>query len=208
MAAEGWLRPRAAAAAAPRLLAQAGPAAGPVVEVGADAQVFAWGPQGAGSAPAVTSRPAGPAGAARARYAGLMPGGRDLQLDVTAGGVRESVVLPDRAGALTAPSYSDVFTVPAGVTARQGAGGVEFVDPLGALVASFGGGHAFDSAPSDSAEPAHAPVAAGLGSQTGRQVTVTVGVDRVWLADPARVFPVTIDPEFYSNTTGPGGTDA
>ncbi len=208
VAAGGRLRPRAAALSAPRLLAQAGPAAGPVVEVGAGAQVFAWGPQGAGSAAAVTSRPAGPAAAGRVRYPGLLPGGRDLQLDVTAGGVRESVVLPDRAGALTAPSYTDVFTVPAGATARQAAGGVEFVDPAGVVVASFGGGHAYDSAPSDSAEPAQTAVTTRVAAQAGRQVTVTVGIDPVWLADPARVFPVTIDPEFYSNTTGPGGTDA
>ncbi len=31
------------------------------------------------------------------------------------------------------------------MTARQGERGVEFVDPLGVLVAGFGGGHAFDS---------------------------------------------------------------
>jgi hypothetical protein len=47
-----------------------------------------------------------------------------------------------------------------------------------------------------------------LVGQSGRSVTVEVGVDAGWLADPARVFPVTVDPDFYTNSSIDGGQDA
>lgn len=202
----GRLRPRSAPVGAARVAQTTG--SGPVVEVGEGAGLFSWRLEGA--APGRSGQvgaAAGPGSASSVRYGGVLPGGRDLLLAVQPGRVKESVVLPDRAAGLGFPSYTDVFTVPVGVSARQGVRGVEFVDAAGVVLAEFGGGHAFDSTADAVGEPVTAPVSTRLVAQTGRSVTVTVGVEPAWLADSVRVFPVTIDPDFYANTNG-GGFDA
>ncbi len=132
--------------------------------------------------------------------------------------------------------YRNTFTLPAGVTARQATAqggvdpttlGVEFVDASGAVIATFGGGKAVDSSANEVGEPATAPVATRLlavkpgtgagsgagaaGSATG-SATVEVSVDPAWVADSARVFPVTIDPHIatgtgFSGSTGPNGSN-
>lgn len=90
---------------------------------------------GAGPAPAVVD-------GSKATYKGAL-GGRDLVVAATADGFAESVVLHDaKAGA----SYVNEFTLPAGMTAREGSGGVEFVNSKGEIVATFVAGLAFDSA--------------------------------------------------------------
>jgi len=43
---------------------------------------------------------------------------------------------------------------------------------------------------------------------SGNVATISVGVDPAWLASPARVFPVLIDPTFYANTAQAGRFDA
>jgi YD repeat-containing protein len=200
------LRPKAAPGSAARVVQTTGSA--PVVEVGEGATVFSWRLEGVVAGRSARVSVGGAGSASRVSYPEALPGGRSLQLQVQGDRVKEAVVLPEPAVALAFPSYRDVFTVPAGASARQGARGVEFVDARGALVAVFGGGHAFDSSRDAAGEPATSPVSTTLVGQTGRSVTVSVGVDPAWLADPARVFPATVDPDFYTNSSIDWGQDA
>lgn len=144
---------------------------------------------------------AGTASAAVAGATATYPGpdGGSLVLRALTSGLEESVVVPS---ATVPGSYTDVFALPAGVTARQSAGAVEFIDSSGALVASFGSGAAHDSSTTD----AGVAVSTTLVSVSARYATVRVGVDAEWLADPTRAFPVTIDPLYYSNTSTGGAT--
>ncbi len=95
----GRLRAKAAGPAAARVVQSTGSA--PVVEVGEGARVFSWRLEGmAAGRSAQVSGPGGPGAASRVRYAGALPGGRDLLLQVQGERVKESVLLPDRAVAL------------------------------------------------------------------------------------------------------------
>jgi len=168
-----------------------------VITLSTGAGVFGLAHPGASAAPPLTS-------GGLVRYQGAL-GGRDLQVRVLVHGVEESVVL-DSAAAVT--SWTDVFTVPAGVSARAGGPGVEFVDAAGQVVASFGGGRAHDQTPGVvGGNGVETDVASRLVSQDGQQVSVRVSVDPAWVADAARVFPVTVDPLFYVNTASRGGSD-
>jgi len=139
-----------------------------------------------------------------ATYSGAV-GGADLVAKPLVDGIEESVRLTS---AGQGNGYTDVFTLPAGVTAREGGPGIEFVDTSGNVVASFGSGIANDST---------LGVAGGMGVITGvnfkliseanNQSAVQVSVDQSWLNDPRRVFPVTIDPSFVSNGNINLGTD-
>ncbi|MFP5219875.1 MAG: DNRLRE domain-containing protein [Actinomycetes bacterium] len=195
---DGRWRPRAAPAGAPRVVAVTGGA--PVVEVGEGARQVSWRLEGSATGrPAQVTRPERAAAAASARYGAVLAGGRDLLLQLHGDRVKESVVLPSRA-AVGFPSYRNLFTVAAGVSARQAEAGVEFVDAAGVVISTFGGGHAFDSSLDAVGEPARTPVRTTLVGQQGRAVTVEIGVDHAWLADGGRVFPVTIDPDYVVNT--------
>ncbi|MGH9152293.1 MAG: PA14 domain-containing protein [Acidimicrobiales bacterium] len=139
---------------------------------------------------------------ATATYAKALPGGRDVVVELTPGGFKETVVLPDRAAG---PTYQEQFVLPAGAGARQGAGVVEFVDRTGAVFATYGGGVA-----TDASFPKEGPLGAGdvavrLVSAAAGVATVEVGVDPAWLA--SRSFPVRVDPT-YQAYTAPVGLDS
>ncbi|MEV1282668.1 hypothetical protein AB0J00_07350, partial [Modestobacter sp. NPDC049651] len=199
-----------------------------LIQSGSAGSVFSWGPVGmvdvaiAGRAPTTrqTGEPVATADPTVAAYPDALSGGRDVVVRVTATGAEESVIVPTRA-ALGSPTgaYRDEFTVPAGVTAQQvsdAAGmpsGVEFVDSSGALVATFDKGAAHETVGPAGADglpvqPAVAPVAVRLVSQAGSRVTVEMSVAADWLADPARIYPVTIDPWFTQVTSIDQDTNA
>jgi len=142
---------------------------------------------------------------------GKATAGRDVQVQLRPDGFEESLLLANPAaltvpgGAAAAGSYTETFTLPAGVSARQAKAGVEFVDKTGAVIASYGGGSAQDSKVDPrSGDPASSPVATTLVGQVGVLATVHVAVDPAWLADPARVFPITVDPTFAADTSSEG----
>lgn len=143
--------------------------------------------------------------AARATYPGAIDG-RDLVLDMTADGFKESVVVANRA---EGHSYTNEFILPKGLGARQGSAGIEFVDSTGNVVARYGEGLAFDSAPSPSATTVSVrltnPTQARVGGSVAKVQISTGG----WADDPARVYPIVIDPTFnVTVSTAPGaGTD-
>ncbi|MCB1031305.1 MAG: DNRLRE domain-containing protein, partial [Acidimicrobiales bacterium] len=130
-------------------------------------------------------------------------GDSDLVVGLLPNGFETSVVVPD--GAPQRASFEQVLTVPAGLVARNGSVGVEFVAVDGTVVGSYGSGVAWDAGlVEDEVE-----VRTSLVSQEGTEATVRVSVDPVWLAAPERVFPVTIDPvlSFSQNTGASGAMD-
>ena len=145
------------------------------------------------------------------RFADLLGPGRSVVLTPTRDGLEDALVLA--APATAASSFSVQFTVPSGVTARQGstptapgdepiAAHVEFVDASGNLIGSYGGGLASDSV---TPLPATAPVTSSFISQLGAVVTITNTVDASWIASGDRVFPMTIDPYMgWATTTASG----
>ena len=137
----------------------------------------------------------------RAVYPDGLAGGRDLVVELTTDGFEESVVLPD---ASSPASYTEELVLPAGYTARQAGTEIEILDRKGALYGAFGSGRAFDSAQTASGGGAETAVSVRLTSAQPGLATVSVSVDRAWLAAPNRVFPVTIDPSFWSNITASG----
>ena len=144
---------------------------------------------------------AGSASGTAVRYPAAV-GGSALSEQFLVDGAEESLTLASAAGPA---SYTDEFTLPPGVSVRQARAGVEFIGAAGTVLARFGGGRAYDSARGRGG--AEAPVSVRLTGQSPGRAMVSVGVDPAWLADRARVFPVTIDPVFYKNTSGTGGAD-
>ncbi|MCW2621675.1 MAG: laminin, partial [Frankiales bacterium] len=137
-----------------------------------------------------------------ARTSQALGGGRAVEQVLTRSGFKDSVVLPD---AQAGSSYQLSFTLPAGIIAKaDSTQGVLFVDGKGVTVGGFGGGFATDSNAGPWGPGTETQVATVLAGQTGQVATVTVSVDAGWLADPARVFPVTIDPTYYNNTSSGG----
>jgi RHS repeat-associated protein len=152
------------------------------------------------SAPDVVENPSGPeVDGASAVVEG--DGGIAARVDATVWGFEHSVVLPD---AQAPSSYQLELTVPSGVVVREGARGVELIDADGALVAFFGGGVAEDGADLGGGFGVEESVDTVLVGEAGGVATVEVSVDPAWLADPARVFPVVLDPSFVADTTVSG----
>ena len=129
------------------------------------------------------------------RYRAALPGAAELQVRMIGEGIEESVVLADAKGP---PSYLVEVVLPAAVTVRSTSAAVELVTRDGAVVARFGDGLAFDSA----RPRAEAPVDVAVVSTSGRVVQLRFSVVASWLADPARVFPVVLDPSFTSGVLG------
>ena len=122
--------------------------------------------------------------------------GQDLLLEALPAGVKVSVEYATRSGD---GSFVTSFEVPEGVAVRQAeAGLVEFVSADGEVFSVYGSGTAADSgAPEErSGQRPEAFVETEFVSQVGPVVTVRSFVPREWWDDPARVFPITIDPVF------------
>ncbi|MBQ0901308.1 DNRLRE domain-containing protein [Micromonospora sp. U21] len=144
----------------------------------------------AGAAKDVTPKVSG----STVTYPGLA-GGADVVYDVTSTALKEKIVLHR---APTGP-VSYTFTLDtAGLTAQQRQdGSIAFVGPDGGepvfvMPAPF----MYDD--KDDASSPHGKVWSDRVSQRVQQMygqtTVTVSADAAWLADPARVYPVVIDP--------------
>ncbi|MFA1551734.1 LamG-like jellyroll fold domain-containing protein [Actinomadura chokoriensis] len=128
---------------------------------------------------------AGRAGERGVTYPGVRPD-TDLKIDIGSGGVKETLVL-------RSPKASGTFVFPLalkGLTARLDGDRVVFTDASGRVKAVVPAGSMTDSA----ADPAtSAKVSYSLVS-VGGAPALQVKADPEWLADPARVFPVNVDP--------------
>jgi RHS repeat-associated protein len=125
-------------------------------------------------------------------YAGVQPA-TDLSLETTATGLRENLTLHSAAAGNT-------WTFPLhlnGMTAKQAAdGSIQLVDAAGTTVGEIPAGYAYDSRINPvSGEPqsTHA-IAYTLQAAPGGGQQLVVTLDKAWLDDPARQFPVTLDP--------------
>src|SRR6185437_10862794 len=116
----------------------------------------------------------------------------DVVLDPTAAGVKESLVLHSTA-APTQYVYPLNLT---GVTASIDADGdVIFTDASGAAVGEIPHGEMSDAnvAPYTDLAPSSGGVTYSLSTVNG-SLSLVMTLDTAWLNDPARVFPVTVDP--------------
>ncbi len=114
----------------------------------------------------------------------------------------ESTYTADSADQLTQP-IRERIRLPLGWSARQIANGVEFLDENGKVAAAYGNGVAFDGA----AVPSRVPVVTALERVTPGVAVIIETVDPAWLADPARVYPIAIDPTMTRSTAEPWGGD-
>src|SRR6266542_1068564 len=157
------------------------------------AHTFAFGL--AGAAPVTPTVPGNPA-----RHASVLPD-TDLVEQAVAIGMKESIVLRSAAAA-----SSWVFPLRLrGLTAALNRdGGVDLVDAGGAVVGTIPHASMQDA----NVDP-HSGEGAGSEAVTYQLTTVDGGpalrvtADAAWLHDPARVFPVTVDPtaNFYATVT-------
>jgi len=127
-------------------------------------------------------------------YGNVLPG-TDLQYHVTSGGaVKEEVVLH----AAPAGGADAVIRFPLHLNGLQpkadAAGGIGLYDTTGAEVLAIPPGTMFDSNvdPHSGSAPS-APISMSL-DLSGATPAVVVRADGKWLSDPARVYPVSIDP--------------
>lgn len=137
-----------------------------------------------------------------ATYSDVLPGA-DLEYEVTPGSVKESVVL-DRAPA-TAPTYRWRIKG-TGFTVREGrSGSYDLVARDGTVAMTIPPALMVDSSGKEGVrEPASANTPMTV-TKDGNSWVLSVTPDLAWLTDPARVYPVSVDPTV---TTGVGGVDA
>ncbi|MBO0871556.1 MAG: DNRLRE domain-containing protein, partial [Micromonosporaceae bacterium] len=174
-AAAGWQN--AAGSVDVRFAARAG--SGPMVRVGLDAgHALAFGLAGASAA-------AGAVTGASVTYRGAAPQ-TDLRFDNGTAGVEETLVLHSAA----APGRYVFPLQLTGLTARQAGAEVELVDESGAVRAVLPAGTMRDSA----ATPAVSTGVTYTLSTVDSLPALVVTLDRAWLTDPARRFPVRVDP--------------
>ena len=139
---------------------------------------------------------AGVATASSLRFPGVQPG-TDLVLSPTRTGEREDIVLHSA----DVPA-SWIFDLDLGglraVPDRGGA--IDLVDASGRRVGRIPAGQAYDSAIDRvSGEPATTHKVSYRLATVGGHTELTVSLDTAWLHDPARRFPVTVDPTVNSD---------
>ncbi|MEV6867420.1 DNRLRE domain-containing protein [Streptosporangium subroseum] len=129
-------------------------------------------------------------------YPGALGDGADLVYQVSASGVKESIVLAR--APQTPASYTFTITVSHGLQAKTNPdGSIAFLSPSGKTPIFTIPKPFMTDAADDPASPHGKRYSAAVtqtATQQGDQVTVTVSADAAWLAAPERTWPVTIDP--------------
>ena len=138
-----------------------------------------------------------------AHFDRVLAQGTSLELRPLSSGIESTYVV---GSAAAAGGLTERLTLPAGYSARQGNGFVDLLDDTGALAGRWAGGMATDSSP----RQLGTPVILTLARVSSQQVTANVVVDIGWLNDPARVYPVRVDPvhvrESTNQVNGSGAT--
>ena len=131
--------------------------------------------------------PVGP----RAHFTGVLAG-TDLVYEATADGIKESLVLRSPAAPATFAFAVRTDGLSLAGDAREG---WRLVDPRsGAPVAALGALTVFDSSKNAAGDPAYCGGATMEAAAVGEVVVVSYSLPREWLDDPARVYPVVVDP--------------
>ncbi|WP_241996363.1 RHS repeat-associated core domain-containing protein [Kribbella antiqua] len=138
----------------------------------------------------------------KATYAEIQPG-VDLMLDARRSGFEADFVVKQR------PATAPVWRIPLrtkGLTARQSKdGAIEFVDAKSIVRSRIPVGQMWDAVKDEhTGMPANAaPVAMSLEKVSAGKATLVLAPDAKWFMDPARVFPVTVDPTYAVTTLLP-----
>ncbi|WP_241996612.1 RHS repeat-associated core domain-containing protein [Kribbella antiqua] len=131
----------------------------------------------------------------KATYTDVQPG-VDLRLDARRSGFEVDFVVKQRPA--TAPTWRIPLRTK-GLTARQAADGViEFVDAKGVVRSRIPVGQMWDAVTDEHTKmPVNtAAVSMSLEQVSPGKATLVLAPDAAWLLDPARVFPVTVDPTY------------
>lgn len=131
-------------------------------------------------------------------YPAALSGGLGLSEQFLSEGFEEAVTIPTVA---SPGSYQDTFSFPSGVTTNVTDEALQFFSD-GTQIAQFGPAYATDSYEGGAVAQADISIT----SSSGSSVTVSVAAPSQWLDDPARVFPVTIDPAATLTTGTSCGT--
>jgi len=133
--------------------------------------------------------------------------GVDYRVDALRSGFESFYVVKDKSAVNPATGLS--WTVPLktrGLIAKPTpVGGVDFVDAHGKTVSRLAPASAWDAKVDPrSGDPANrVPVKMTVAQANPGQATLTVSVDKAWASDPARVFPIVVDPTYASLTVKP-----
>lgn len=126
-----------------------------------------------------------------ARYVQALPG-VDVELTSSRSGLKEDLVL---AGPTSPTEFAFRLNL-TGLTARVAAdGGIDYVDDVGDVRARTPAGFAIDSAGETTSAITYT-----LQPNDQSEALLRVSVAEEWLADPARVWPVRVDPSFVAKT--------
>lgn len=142
---------------------------------------------------------AGSASGVEVRYDGVFSG-VDLEYAPSTDGVKELIVLNSAAAAAAHSSFSFPMQLGRLHAAMRKDGGVDILDPAGAVVFTIPAGTMTDSDVDPQLGDGRRGAVAYSLSARGATTVITVTPDASWLADPARVYPVYVDPTF-TNTT-------
>jgi RHS repeat-associated protein len=149
--------------------------------------------QDSADSPIVRDAMNGEAGRSHVEYDGVFPG-TDLLYDVAKSSVKENLRLASRPGLGGRVSWSWAVDADGLVLHKTADGGVEFRDADGAVVFLLPPPSMSDSsAVAGTRTSADAPVRTTV-LRRGDSWTLTLSADRDWLNDPARVYPVLVDP--------------
>ncbi|WP_427896470.1 RHS repeat-associated core domain-containing protein [Kribbella sp. GL6] len=140
----------------------------------------------------------------QATYADVQPG-VDLKLDARRTGFETDLVVKQR----PADGLAPVWRIPLrtkGLTARQTAdGAIEFVDAKNVVRSRIPVGQMWDAVLDEHTKMPvnNVPVKMSVEQASPGKATLVIAPDAKWIMDPARVFPVTVDPTYAVNTTLP-----
>jgi hypothetical protein len=159
-----------------------------LVSIGVDGHRATLALEEAGASPAQVSGP-------EVRYPEVSPG-VDLEYHVGPTTVKELLVLKRPPAPGEAASFRFPLQLDGLEPAPQPDGSIALVDPEGMEAMRIPAATAWDSAVDPlSAEPTYGPASLELTNEAGSWV-LTLGTDPAWLADPARQYPVYLDPTF------------
>lgn len=131
----------------------------------------------------------------KATFTDVAPG-TDLEEQMTGTGVKETIVLKQVPKASDPVSWRFPLRLSGLTPATAADGTISFTNDAGEVVLRIPPGVAVDSSTTPRIPiPASTPVALALEGQ-GATLTLVASVDRAWLVDPARIYPVRVDPSF------------
>ncbi|MES2170962.1 MAG: PA14 domain-containing protein [Actinomycetota bacterium] len=179
----------AASAASPKLL-----------QATSDGHTITFALQGA--AASTVSHPTLPLtslGADQVNYLSVFPH-TDLHYQVSAGSLRESLVLSQKPAA-SQSSYVWTVSAPGLTLLKDKFDDIEFVDSAGTAVFTIPVAAMWDSSGKAGVrDNALTNVPVTVAHAGGSTWTITEAPSRAWLTDPARVYPVVIDPYLYQGS--------